>query len=144
MAPVHPGVRRIEVTQATVDRFRDMPFKWGTRDCARMVAHHLRHLGYKVRLPPSGSYASRRSAIKAMRAAGYDSLATALDQLGLARIAPAAALPGDIIELPGDTDLGALTIAVGNKRLFGYHAAADGATIMQPLEYVAAWRAEPQ
>lgn len=142
--PSHTLLRRVEVAQGTLDRFRDKPFQWGTRDCSRMVAAHLRAMGYKVKLPPAGSYRSLRGATRALAAAGFGTVGEALDALGLLRIPPAAALPGDIIEWPSENHLAALGIAVGNGRMVGFHPDARGATVLQPVEFVSAWRVEPQ
>jgi hypothetical protein len=133
-------VRRVEAGQATLDAWRDRPFKWGKIDCARMVASHLRRMGHSVKLPPAGSYGSALTAARRLRERGWATLSDAMDSFGFDRIPPAAALPGDVIEVPGDCDLGALTIALGNGRTLGFHPDTVGATVLQPIEYVGAWR----
>lgn len=133
-------LRRVEAAQTTVDRFKGRRFRFGTNDCARMVAFHLRQLGLSVRLAKAGSYRSRLGATRALRRLGHDSLAAALDGHGLLRIAPAAAVVGDIVELPGEPPFGALSVAVGNGRVLGYHQDCAGAEILQPTAFVAAWR----
>jgi cell wall-associated NlpC family hydrolase len=80
--------QRVKAAQRTLDKFKEVPYKWG-----------------------------------------------------LPRIAPAAALPGDLVQMPGDDTIGAMTIYVGNGRVLGYHEAVEGAVVMQPVEMVAAWRA---
>lgn len=139
----HPLTFRRDVTQATLDRFKDQPFQFGKRDCVRMCAFHLRAMGYRPHLAKAGSYSTYLGARRALRAAGFYTLGGAVDGIGLTRIAPAAALPGDLIELPSEDDIGALGIAAGNGRLLGYHPDAAGAVIVQPTEFVAAWRVEP-
>ena len=136
-------VARAHAAQTTLDKFKDQPLRYGVRDCVRMVATHLRLLGYQVKLPASGSYRSPRSGLKALRARGFDNLAAALDGLGLERIAPAGAIVGDILQLPGDAEIGALAIAVGNGRALAYHEDTVGAVVVQPLEILTAWRVEP-
>jgi hypothetical protein len=126
--------------QKTLDAWRPRPMKLGTADCVRMTASHLRLFKFQVKLPPSGSYRTVNSALKALRAAGYDSLGSALDAMGLERIAPAAAIVGDIIAMPAEDQLGALSICLGNGRVLGYHPEANGAAVLQPLEFEAAWR----
>jgi hypothetical protein len=139
-----PLVRRTQAAQKTLDRWSTRPMKLGTADCVRMAAAHLRQLGYKVKLPPSGSYRTAASAAKALKSAGFASVEAALDAQGLERIAPAAAIVGDILMLDGGDRFGALTVAVGNGRVVGWHEAAPGgATVMQPIEFKAAWRVEP-
>lgn len=139
----HPLTFRRDITQATLDRFKDQPFRFGKRDCVRMCAFHLRAMGYRPQLAKAGSYSSYLGARRALRNAGFTSLGAAIDSLGLEPIAPAAALPGDIVELPSEDEIGALGIAAGNGRLLGYHPDADGAVIVQPQAYVRAWRVEP-
>lgn len=142
---IDPLVRRAHAAQTTLDTWSKRPMRLGTADCVRMVAAHLRRLGYTVKLPPSGSYRTVNSAVKALAAAGYDSVEQALDAMGLERIAPAAAIVGDVVMLPGVDRLGGLTVALGNGRVVGWHEeAVGGATVLQPVEYVGAWRVDPK
>jgi hypothetical protein len=133
-------VRRRDGAQATLDRFKDVPLRLGRNDCVRMAAYHLRKLGHKVKLPPSGSYNSAKAGKRLLSDLGHASLAEAVDAHGLERIAPAAAVVGDIVMLPGEEGLGALTVCMGNGRVVGYHQDARGAVVMQPTEFEAAWR----
>jgi hypothetical protein len=133
-------VRRRDATQATVDAWKGKPFRLGYADCVRLTASHLRRMGKKVRLPAQGSYRTFRSAQKALKERGYDDLPSALDGMGFERIAPAAALPGDIIAIPSDQPIGCLMVAVGNGRALGFLEDVEGAEILQPVEYVGAWR----
>lgn len=144
MKPVpEPELRRI-AAQATLDEFRDKPFRLGERDCVRMAAAHLRRLGYKIKLPSKGSYRTVRTARKALADRGFGDLVAAVDAHGLERIAPAAAVVGDIIACPGTDEFGpALHVALGNGRTVGYHEDLIGAGVLQPIEYVTAWRATP-
>jgi hypothetical protein len=135
-----PLIRRRDAAQKTLNVWSHRPMKLGTSDCVRMTAAHLRLLGYKVRLPNSGSYRTVNSALKALKERGYSSLAAALDDMGLERIAPAAAIVGDVLMLPAVDRLGALVIALGNGRVVGYHEEVATATVLQPIEYEAAWR----
>lgn len=138
-----PLDRRVAAAQATLDRFKNVPLRLGRNDCARMVAYHLRKLGHRVKLPPSGSNASARSARREMAKLGYETLEQAMDAFRFERIAPTAAVAGDVIMLPA-AELGALTVALGNGRVCGYHEDAAGAVVMQPIDWVAAWRVEPK
>lgn len=126
---------------ATIARFQHQPFKLGKNDCVRMAAYVLRKRGYRPQLGKAGTYTTLVGAKRALKRAGFDTIAEALDALGLTRIAPAAALPCDIIMVPGEGPLdGALHVAVGNGRTLAYHADIDGADILQPIEFIAAWR----
>ncbi|TCP30688.1 hypothetical protein [Sphingomonas sp. BK235] len=133
-------VRRVAAAQATLNGARDKPFRLGRNDCARMVAGHLRRMGHQVRLPTSGSYASLKGAVKALAARGYADLPAAMDGMGFERIAPAAALPGDVLALPAESPIGCLAVVLNNGRACGFVEDAVGAAVIQPVEYVAAWR----
>lgn len=132
--------RRVAIAQATLDAVKDKPFRLGRNDCARMTAAHLRQMGYQVKLPASGSYASLRGAVKALAERGYASLVEALDDMTFERVAPAAALPGDIVALPAASPIGCLAVVLSNGRACGFFEDAVGAVVIQPVEYEAAWR----
>lgn len=136
-------LRRVAASQATLDEFKDKPFKLGERDCVRMVAAHLRRLGYKVKLPSRGSYRTPLSARKALQDRGFATVAAAMDAMGLERIPVALALVGDVVSGAADDPLGALGVLLGNGRLVGYHEVAVGACVMQARHMDIAWRVVP-
>jgi hypothetical protein len=139
---MNPMIRRQVAVQATMDRFQGRPLKLGRDDCARMTAFCLRKLGVKASLLKAGAYTSETGARRALKTAGYADLSEAVDGLGLPRIAPAMALPGDILSLPGDkAGEVALVVAVGNGRVLGFWEAAGVCTVFQPVQYDTAWRA---
>ncbi|MEG3162289.1 hypothetical protein U1763_17440 [Sphingomonas sp. LB2R24] len=134
-------IRRQQAAQAAVDRFKGEPWELGKNDCVRMAAFVLRKMGHRPQLGKAGSYKTGAGSLLALKRAGYDTLAGALDGLGLERVAPAAARVADIVMIPGEGPLdGALTIAVGNGRVLGYHEDLVGADILQPVQFIAAWR----
>ncbi len=134
-------LRRQQAAQATVDRFRGVPFAYGKNDCARLAAFALRKMGHKPGLAKAGSYSSALSAARALKRLGHADLPSALDALGLLSIPPIAVLPADLVMLPGVGAFGgAIAMAVGNGRVLGYHEDLDGADILQPVEFVGAWR----
>ena len=134
-------IRRQQAAQAAVDRFKGQPWELGQNDCVRMAAFVLRKMGHRPQLGKAGSYKTGAGSLLALKRAGYRTLAEALDGMGLARVPPAAARVADIVMIPGEPPLdGALTIAVGNGRVLGYHQDLVGADILQPVEYIAAWR----
>ncbi|MBU3077710.1 hypothetical protein [Sphingomonas quercus] len=61
-------------------------------------------------------------------------------QRALRPLAPVAAVVGDVLMADGDPGTGALQVALGNGRVFGYHVDAKGACVLQPVAYVAGWR----
>jgi hypothetical protein len=133
--------RRVAAAQKTVDRFKDQPFQWGRFDCFQLVAFHCRVAGRPLKAAPKiGRYASLLTGVKRLRKLGYHDIPALLDGV-FERIAPAAALAGDIIQMPSeDDDVGGVTVCVGNGRVIGYHEDVVGACILQPLEMKAAWR----
>lgn len=134
-------IRRQQAAQAAVDRFKGQPWELGNNDCVRLAAFVLRKMGHRPQLGKAGSYKTGAGSLLALKRTGYNTLAEALDAMGLERIAPAAARVADIVMIPGEAPLdGALTIAVGNGRVLGYHQDLAGADILQPVQYIAAWR----
>lgn len=135
--------RRRDAAQKTLDRFKGEPFQFGRNDCGQMVKAHLRHIGKPVKAAArAGSYHSLLGATKQLKKLGHDSLIDMMDA-HFPRIPPAAALVGDVISIPGQEGPGALFVALGNGRVLGWHEDAEGAVVMQPSEYVAAWRVLP-
>ena len=134
-------LRRVAAAQATLDRYYGQPFTWGLTDCARLAAHSLRELGVSAPLSRFGRYSTASGAMRALRRRGFTDLGDVLDDMGLLRIPPAAALPGDIVGLDGDaTPLTALTVALGNGRVLGFHPEAGmTAAILAPRAYRSAW-----
>lgn len=130
-------VERIEATQKTVDRFKGKEFKEGKFDCVQLVIWHAKHMGRKrIKVPRYGDFAS---AATAMRTLGFEFLSQAMDR-HFTRIEPVQVLAGDIVEMPGGNGFSALTIAVGNGRVLGFHESIPHADILQPLLISGAWR----
>ncbi|WCS66503.1 hypothetical protein TMCBR2_gp018 [Caulobacter phage TMCBR2] len=119
---------RAEIAQAAVDRFNLKPFAWGERDCAQLAKFALMRAGHPNPLKGGRSYRGELGAVRALafavQAFGLpknSDLAAVLDAMGLPRIAPAQALPGDIVGLHGPAPFGvALSIAVGNNKALGF------------------------
>jgi hypothetical protein len=131
--------RRRDAAQKTLDRFKGKPFQLGKNDCGRMVAFHLRAIGRPVKVAKAGSYHSLLGATRALKRLGFASLPDLMDA-HFERIPPAAALVGDVVSMPGMEGPGALTVAMGNGRVIGWHEDHVGAVVMQPVETLAAWR----
>lgn len=136
----HALITRRDAAQATLDRFMDQPFAWGTADCAQMIGWHLQQLGIVTGGEQAGTYSTAIGAKRALARMGVTSLAEQLDRLGFERIAPARALAADIIALPSEGALDAIAIALGNGTIFGFHESAPAATVMRPVAFQAAWR----
>lgn len=136
--------RRVAITQATLDAWKGRAFNWKKNShCIRMAADHLRRMGYTPPLSKAGPFNSALGATRALKRMNIASVAEAVDLMGLPAIQPAAAWVGDIVELPGEAPFSALTIALGNGRVLGFHEDAEGAIVLQPIQYVRAWRVTP-
>lgn len=115
---------RVAAAQATRETFCDQPFIWGAHDCVRLAAHDLKGLGYKPRLSRGGFYETALGARKALKRTGFASIEAALDDLGLARLPWAYALPGDIVALPSFEDWPALGVVMDQTLVLAF--APDG------------------
>jgi hypothetical protein len=134
-------VDRTAIANAAMSRFRGAPLEYGKNDCVRMAAFVLRKRGHRVQLGKAGSYKSALGAKRALTRAGHDTIEAAIDAIGLERIPPAAALPCDVVLVPGEGPFGgALGVAVGNGRLLGWCEECPTGEVLQPLQFVAAWR----
>lgn len=141
----HEMLLRAVAAQASLDTYQGRSLTLGMNDCVRMTGSHLRRLGFKVKLPAAGSYRTLEAAKRALKERGFETSADALDAMGFERIAPAAAVVADVVMLPGVDELGSLTIALGNGRVLGFHPDARnaGAAVLQPVEFITAWRTPP-
>lgn len=136
---MHPMIRRQQAVEACRVRFEGKAYEPGSRDCAKLAAHAMHKQGRKVGLLKSVRYSSERGALKALRSMGFETLMDAVDALGLERIPPASAWPGDLVAVPGEGAFGcALMVRADNGRVFGFAEGVAG--FWQPLEYVCAWR----
>jgi hypothetical protein len=127
--------------QACVDRFGGKPFALGRHDCVRLAAHLVRARGVKTRMLKGLTYRSLPGAVKALKRTGFADLAEGVDALGLPRIAPARAVAGDLVAMPGEDGdpFGCvLTVALGNGRVLGFIEGVCQA--LEPRAFVTAWR----
>lgn len=131
-------VRREQALTKTLGKYRDKPFVWGVTDCVLMLRSHLIAMGHR-KVPKVPEYETALGAKKALKAAGFESVEAMLDSL-LPRIAPAQALPGDVLALQGEDGLDAVMVSVGYKAA-GWQQEVEGMAIVIPLEVKGAWRA---
>jgi hypothetical protein len=135
----HIMTRRVAAAQATLDHFEGKPFAWGSCDCSRIIAWHLRKLGHKPGVARFGNYRTALGARAALTRGGFASLADVIDAIGLPRIAPAAALVGDIVQGESGDPFGAMGIYLGNGAMLGFHEDAPGATKLRRIALSTAW-----
>lgn len=125
-------VRRQKAVQATMERFRGKAFAFGSVDCGKVIAFHLKQLGYKIRLSAAGQYKTLKGAQSALRRLGFETLPDAMDGHGFARIAPAAALMGDIVSYPTDHPIGALGIMTNGGNILCFHPDHEMLVVLAP------------
>ena len=131
-------IRRQRALAKTLAKYRDKPIDWRRFDCVRMLRSHLVWMGHRC-LPKVPKYASPHGAKRALKHAGHDGIEALLDSL-LPRIAPAQALPGDIVLVAGGEGFDAIEIWLG-QHAFGWHNDHPGATVLDLHEMKGAWRA---
>ena len=139
----HPLILRAEAAQACMDRFNGLPGVPGKRDCSTLAAHAMRRMGHKATLLTESKHKSWASAIKYIRSKGCADLLELMDATGLPRIAPAMALPADIIGMPSEPGDGfgcSLTVCLGNNRILGINGTTGKFEPMIPNDFVTAWR----
>ncbi|MEA3543238.1 MAG: hypothetical protein U9R77_14120 [Pseudomonadota bacterium] len=134
-----PLERRHGAIEATLAKFRDRPFAWGSVDCAKVAAFHLAQLGHVIRMAQAGGYKTPLGAKRALRRLGYSTLAEMADGIGLTPITPARMLLGDIAEIEGDNPIGTVGIYAGNGNLFGFHQDHPGLVTLQPDAIIRSW-----
>lgn len=91
---------RQRAVSACLTRFEGVPLIWGKTDCVRLCALALRKQGHAVPLLKGVRYSSEQTALRRFKEQKIETLCDAVDALGLVRIAPAMALPGDLIAMP--------------------------------------------
>lgn len=135
--------RRADVFSATRSAFDERPFSWGTVDCIKVTAFHLRGMGHAVRFGTSGSYRTALGASRALARAGHATLCDAIASVGLIEIPPAACLLGDILVGPGTDAFEAIGIYVGNEAIYAFHEGTDVMSIGRILDHgrLRGWRA---
>lgn len=134
-------LKRQKATRATIDHFGNKSFAWGSVDCGKMVAFHLKRLGHTVRLSKAGPYKTALGARGALKRMGYSNLIEAMDGTGLVRIPYASALIGDIVSFASDEAIGALGVAVGNGNMLAFHESHEFPVVMTMGRIDFAWKA---
>ena len=137
---MHQMLKRAAATQACMTRFAGKPYDPATRHCGKLAAHALAKMGRSAKLLNASRHTTEAGALRYLKRTGFASLVDLMDAMGLERIAPAAALPADIIALPSGDAFGcSLAVALGEGLVLGL---VEGHAF-QPLiphQFVAAWR----
>lgn len=137
---MHPMLKRAAVAQACVERFVGKPYHPATRHCGKLAAHALAKMGRSAKLLNASRHTTEAGALKYIRRTGFASLVELVDAMGLERIAPASALPGDIVALPSGDAFGcSLSVAIGDGMVVGL-IEGSAYQVLIPHQFVAAWR----
>lgn len=140
---MHPMLKRQAATQACMDRYAFKPMEPGTRDCGKLAALAMHKAGRNAKLLNGSKHKTMAGALKYIRQSGFKDLLELMDATGLERIAPAAALPGDIIALasePGDGFGCSLSVALDNGRVLWFNPGSGLCEPGEPLLTITAWR----
>jgi len=145
----HVMLRRVAAAQAAVDAYSGMAMRWGKRECCRLAALVLKGLGHDARMSRFGFYSTAQGAQRAIMRQGFKDLAEVMDDLGFARIAQAAALPGDILGMMSGEPIMpiGLAVALGNGRVLAFledrvcHVVSPNLAV--PDAQYFAWRCDP-
>jgi hypothetical protein len=140
---MNPMLKRQAAVQSCMDRFAFKPVDPGVRDCGKLAGHAMHHMGRSAKLLNGSKHKTLAGAVKYIRGLGFKSLIELMDATGLERIAPAAALPGDIIALPsadGDGFGCSLAVAIDNGRVLFLNPETGLIEPGTPQLFVCAWR----
>ncbi len=140
---MHNMLKRQAATQACMDRFAFKPVIPGSRDCGKLSAHSMHKMGRPAKLLTGTRHKTFAGAVRYIRGHGFKDLVELVDAMGMDRIAPAAALPADIIALPSEDGDGfgcSLAIALDNGRVLALNPASGLIEPMIPHLFVCAWR----
>lgn len=137
------GERRRDTVEACRKLVEGKPYKPGTRDCLKLLLKAVRGMGGSTVLAKGARYTTEAGALRELKRRGFDDLPSAIDAAGLVRIAPAAALPGDILGLKEERSAAGVSIAIyaGNGKAVAF-AHPDGVGMVGVLKEppLIAWR----
>lgn len=135
-------VRRQAALAATMARYQGRAFDWKAKStCLQLVWFHLRKMGKRPRAVKQPG-----SLLGAKRILAELGLADVGDLLAWARlreIAPAAALPGDVLTFASADGIGAMAILAAPRKVVSWHDAAGTLALVdfEPGEVARAFRA---
>ncbi|MGH6979031.1 MAG: DUF6950 family protein [Brevundimonas sp.] len=130
---------RAAATSATFQKFNGQALALGKVDCARMIAFHLKQIGFKPSLLKGGAYSTPVGARRALLRLGVSSLSEIMDRHFPRLDAVADARLGDICCVAGDGDMGdAMQVKLHRNHVLGFHDGVCGELVV--LKHGSAWR----
>lgn len=137
------GERRRDTVETCRARIVGKTYEPGSRDCKNLGQIALRAMGHVVRLAKGVRYSTEAGGLKALKRLGFGNLLDAMDATGCPRIAPAAALPADILALQVEGSASAfgcaLAVYVGNGKAITF-VGGEGVIAALTAPPLAAWR----
>lgn len=140
---MHHMGKRAKAVEGCMTRFAFKPVEPGVRDCLKLAAHAMHHMGRSTKKISDWEGRSWADGYRYIQKKKCADLVELMDKaLPKRRIAPAAALPGDIIALPADDErFGcSLAVALDNGRVLALNAESGLIEPMMPRLFVCAWR----
>ena len=110
---------RAAATEITLAETRDAPFDWAGQNCIRLARRQACNMGHKVAKVPN--FKSAVGAARALKRQGAENLEQLLDKWFERHDAPAFAIIGDLVLLPGEDGFDSICITDGRGNLFGWH-----------------------
>lgn len=130
---------RVAATSATFARFNGQPLVLGSTDCARMLAFHLKQIGFKPSLLKAGAYSTPVGARRALTRMGVTSLSEIMDRHFPRWDSQAQARVGDICCVAGDGGMGdAMQVKLHRDTVLGFHDGVCGELVNH--EHGLAWK----
>lgn len=99
MTKLTRGERRRDAVEACRALVEGKAYAPGKRDCLKLLLKAVRTMGGSTTVAKGAKYTTEAGALRELKKRGFDDLPSAIDAAGLVRIAPAAALPADILGL---------------------------------------------
>lgn len=141
MTKLTKGERRRDAVEACRVLIEGKAYDPGKRDCLKLLLKAVRSMGGSTAVAKGARYTTEAGALRELRKRGFDDLPSAIDAAGLVRIAPAAALPADILGLRTEESAFGIAVAIyaGNGKVvtFAGGSGITGKLLETPLT---AWR----
>lgn len=112
MTKLTKGERRRDTVEACRVLIEGRPYKPGNRDCLKLLLKAVRAMGGSTVVAKGAKYTTEAGALRELKKRGFDDLPSAIDAAGLVRIAPAAALPADILGLRTEESAFGIAVAI--------------------------------
>lgn len=116
------AIHRKQAADAVIEKYINQELKLGKLDCVNMAQTVCDALNIKTVLTDvETNYKTELGAAKFLKKQGFENLADAVDACGFERIAPAYAMPSDILAVENEAIGGySLMVAISNGQAIGF------------------------